>query len=639
MAFVFRSPKKLEEKIKPNNNFNFYENFNLLSEMYKKYYKKNNINKSQISFGSTSLRNSLNFVDGSESPGPGSYKVQKSFIKNSFNENLTSPNDPDGIEGEPTQIFISRERRFNEYNTSNKDNPSPGEYFKDKKNFEPNNINQDLSHLKKFGIYPPYSQKRQISIPTNDCYYEVNNDGEIEVKKDLDKIINTNLGPGSYNAKYIKKNNNSIDWSKTAKQKETEKNQKNKKKDKKEKNLNLRIYADDFFNNSSVVSLHNDSKTNDKTYESNNLLTRNVELYADKICNTELLNQKGLDKNKNNKLHMIKDYSPGPGEYEINCNVDAPIKFSNVDNFGSNSSRGLLFPIGKNKIRIGNKQKTTLVIENNINKNIVKNINNKSRNLTIENNQDFEDNKDNKLDKENNSYKLHFQRVDDLKQRYLKSKNSFTSKLGPGSYNPSLSFDKNKIESYVQNFNSLEKRFVENKEQMMVPGVGTYSSLKSYSPKKTYFQSAVPPNVSQRHFIGLSSSKILEMKDQLYYDKHSHPGVGDYFPELRSSIEYNLYKKLENVNDKKPCFNYAEKRFFEFKRKYEDQNQVGKYNLFEKEKEMMQKMIPFSSNVERGGKNFFIPKEQRNRKHLGPGKYRYDSYFDWNKKTYNILFA
>ena len=230
MAFVFRSPKKLEEKIKPNNNFNFYENFNLLSEMYKKYYKKNNINKSQISFGSTSLRNSLNFVDGSESPGPGSYKVQKSFIKNSFNENLTSPNDPDGIEGEPTQIFISRERRFNEYNTSNKDNPSPGEYFKDKKNFELNNIKQDLSHLKKFGIYPPYSQKRQISIPTNDCYYEVNNDGEIEVKKDLDKIINTNLGPGSYNAKYIKKNNNSIDWSKTAKQKETEKNQKNTKK-------------------------------------------------------------------------------------------------------------------------------------------------------------------------------------------------------------------------------------------------------------------------------------------------------------------------------------------------------------------------------------------------------------------------
>ena len=641
MAFVFRSAKRLEEKIKPNNNFNFYENFNLLSEIYKKYSKKNNINKSQISFGSTSLRNSLNIKDGSDSPGPGSYKVQKSFIKNSFNQNLTSPNDPEGIEGEPTQIFISKERRFNEYKTSNKDSPSPGEYFKDKKIFEQDNIHQDSSHLKKFGVYPPYSQKRQISIPTNDCYYEVNDVGEVEVKKDLDKINNTNLGPGSYNAKYLEKNNNSIDWSKTANQKEEEKNKKNKKKDK-QIQKEFRIYnSDDIYNNSSLNSLHNDSKTNDKTYENHSSVTRNIELYADKICNTELINQRAKDRlNINNKLKFIKDGSPGPGEYYTDFNIDAPISFSNVDNFGSNSSRGLLFPVGKNKIRIGNKQKPSLVIEN-TNKNKFKNINNKSRNLTIGNYQDYENNKyNNKLNRENdNSYKLHFQRVNDLKERYLKSKNLFSSKLGPGTYNPSLSFDKDKKESYVQNFNSLEKRFVENKEKLMCPGVGTYSTLESYSPKKTYFQSSVPPNVSQRHFIGLSSSKIQEMKDQLYIDKHSHPGVGDYFPELRSSIEYNLYKKLENINDSRPCFNYAEKRFFEFKRKYEDDNHVGKYNLFKKEKEMMQNSIPFSSNLEKDSTNVFIPKEQRNRKLIGPGKYRYDSYFDWNKKTYNILFA
>jgi len=29
-----------------------------------------------------------------------------------------------------------------------------------------------------------------------------------------------------------------------------------------------------------------------------------------------------------------------------------------------------------------------------------------------------------------------------------------------------------------------------------------------------------------------------------------------------------------------------EKRFFEFKKKYEDENQVGKYNLFQKEKKI-----------------------------------------------------
>jgi hypothetical protein len=54
---------------------------------------------------------------------------------------------------------------------------------------------------------------------------------------------------------------------------------------------------------------------------------------------------------------------------------------------------------------------------------------------------------------------------------------------------------------------------------------------------------------------------------------------------------------------------------------------------------MMQNSIPFSSNLEKDSTNVFIPKEQRNRKLIGPGKYRYDSYFDWNKKTYNVLFA
>ena len=161
MAFVFRSAKNLEEKIKPNDNLNFYENFNLLSEIYKKYTKKSNINKSQISFGSTSLRNSLNFKDGSDSPGPGSYRLQKSFLKSSFNQNVTNPNDQEGIEGEPAQLFISKEKRFKELKKSNQDNPSPGEYFKEKKIFEQNNLHQDLSHLKNFGVYYPFSKKNK----------------------------------------------------------------------------------------------------------------------------------------------------------------------------------------------------------------------------------------------------------------------------------------------------------------------------------------------------------------------------------------------------------------------------------------------------------------------------------------------
>ena len=102
---------------------------------------------------------------------------------------------------------------------------------------------------------------------------------------------------------------------------------------------------------------------------------------------------------------------------------------------------------------------------------------------------------------------------------------------------------------------------------------------------------------------------------------------------------YNLFKiTKDHYNGNQPCFNYAEKRFFEPKRKYEDENQVGKYNLSFKEKEIRQNIAPFSSNVERDGINPNISND-KNKNELGPGAYRYDSYFDWNKKTHNILFA
>ena len=144
----------------------------------------------------------------------------------------------------------------------------------------------------------------------------------------------------------------------------------------------------------------------------------------------------------------------------------------------------------------------------------------------------------------------------------------------------------------------------------------------------------VPPNITQRHSNGISAVKVQETKDQLYYEKHKQPSIGDYYPEFRNSIEYNLYKNIYNYNDKKPSFNTAEKRFFEFKKKFEDENYIGKYNIGGKEKEYTQKIIPFSSSVEKGGlKN--ITKDNS----VGPGAYRYDSYFDWNKKTYNMLFA
>ena len=625
MAFVYRSLKNLEVPIKSKNNLNYYENFNILSEIYKKFSKNNSNNQHLSSFGSKEIRKSLNFKDGSDSPGPGSYKIQKTFLKNSFTQNLTSPTDPEGLEGEPSHLFISKAKRFEESNKNLKENPSPCDYFKDKNIFDLKNHQKDLSHLKTFGVYSPFASKRQISIPTDDLYYNVKSDGEIEVKTDLEKFKNK-LGPGCYNIKFYNKKNNSIDWSKTVK----DIKDKNKEKENVKKKNEMIEITNNSFNNSTMGY---DTTMIEKTNNSSNLITHNIESLADKICKTEIVTK--VKSGKNGIFNLKTENCPGPGDYDTTFNIDSPIKFSNVNNFGSNSSRGLLYPLAKNKIRIGwNNKNNSLIIKNdNKKENNINNNNNKS--LTINSKEEI---KDNKLNKNNNSYRLHSLYVNEIKEKYLKNKYSLNTHLGPGTYNPPLSIN-NKKDNNIQSFNSLEKRFKEKKDKFDYPGVGEYSTVESYSPKKTYFKSTVPQNIIHRHSIGISAPKINEIKEKIHYDYHRSPCVGDYYPEIIKSIEYNVFKEMQNSNDKKPCFNYGEKRFFEFKRKYEDDNNVGKYNLSEKEKEITQNIVPFSSNVERNDNRYFLSKGKDNNKQLGPGAYRYDSYFDWNKKSYNILFA
>ena len=635
MAFVIRSSKNLEEQIKPNKEYNFYENFNLLSEIFKKYSKQNSTNKSKAAFGTKAIRKTLDIQDGSKSPGPGSYKVQKEFVKKSFHQNLTTPNDPEGLEGEPAQLFISKDRRFKQLNTSNKNNPSPCEYFKNKKSFDKNLHLQDLSQLKNFGVYEPYSSKRKITIPSTTIFYDLKDNGDIEIKQNLEELRIKknleNLGPGSYDPKSQKKNNNSIDWSKSVKDDGIEKEKNKERKEKKIMNdiRELKINTEENYNpyNNSKIKL--DNAYDDKSNNSTNLLSYNIESMAEKMFRSELIQEE--EKKKKDKYGTKIEDLPGPGQYNTSININAPISFSNQTNFGSNVSRGLMVHLGDNKIRIGQKEKKNKIVIKLDNRSEGKHKKDK-----LNNSSKIEENDNSQVNNKNTSYLAHSLYVNELKERNIRQKKSFLKRLGPGSYNPTLPSDKK--DNYIQSFNTLEKRFTVNKDQTLFPGVGTYSTLDLWIPKKSGFQSMVPHNITQRHSNGISAPKILETKDQIYYEKHKQPCVGDYYPEMRSSIEYNLYKNIINFNDKKPCFNTAERRFFEFKKKYEDESYIGKYNIAGKEKEFTQRTIPFLSNVEKDGFKSMIDKINDN-KDVGPGAYRYDSYFDWNKKSYNMLFA
>ena len=632
MAFVFRSSKNLEEQIKTQNNI-FPVNVPYFSdepEITKKYFSKNNIIKSMAPFGVKALKESSYQKDNSNNPGPGTYHLPENILKKSFNQNLTSPSDPENIEGSPAQLFISKERRFKNMYKDNKENinQSLSDY-----NYEKNKILK-YSEKKAYPQYPKpkkykiFDPNRQISIPSDDFYYQINSKGEVEVRQN-NKTNNknwNNTGPGSYDVKFISKNNNSIDLSRTVNDIKKNKNNDN---DKLIENKNLKI-------NTQINTFHNfintESSLNNGGNISTNGMNTNIEKFANKICYTTNLNYvEETKKPKKDKLEIKVEDIPGPGDYDITLFMKTPICFSNVTNFGSNASRGLLYPSKDNKILIGHKDNELLPIIKNNNKSFEHN-----KSLSLEN-KEYDINRRrnkhrNKLKLPNDSNKLNSMYINNLKERNLINKKILMTQVGPGSYDPTTSLYKYKKENDIQNFGALDIRFKEDNEKMNNPGVGTYSLEGDLIKKKSMFISPIPSNIIKRNSEGISKDKLQEMKMYLNSERNKQPGAGDYCPELVNSLNYKIYKEAKN-SEKKPGFNNGQKRFFEPKNKYEDENHVGKYNILPKEKEFSQQIRPFGSKAER---NSFDEERGRNN-NIGPA-YRYDSYFDWNKKSFNMLF-
>ena len=625
MAFVYRSSTNLEDPIKTQNNIFPLNNpdKNNEPEIAKKYSQKNNNIKSMAPFGVKALKEPSYQKNNSNSPGPGTYELPENILKKSFNPNLTSPFDPDNIEGTPAQLFISKERRFKNKNITDNINQSLSDYSYENNKFSKYSEKKAYPQYPKPKLYKIFNPNRKISIPSDDFYYEINDKGEVEVRQ-YNKNLN-NTGPGSYDAKIIPKNNNSIDWSKTVN--DIKKN-KNKDDDKLIEDKNLRINTQiNIYNRFNNTEGSNENMVNHTT----NDLNPNIEKIVNKISNTNLNNIEE-EKKKKDKLEIKIEDIPGPGDYDISHFMKTPICFSNVTNFGSNASRGLLFPKKDNKILIGHKNKKLLPI--------IKNNNNKvehNKSLSLEN-KEFDinnkiKNKRNKLKLNYDSYKINSMYINNLKERNLINKKIIMTQVGPGSYDPSTSLYKYKKDNDIQNFGSLDIRFKVDNEKINKPGVGTYSIQGDLIKKKYMFISPVPPNISKRNSEGISNSKFQEMKMYIYSEKNKQPGVGDYSPELVNSLNYKIYKESKN-SENKPSFNNAEKRFFEPKFKYEDENQVWKYNILPKKKEFSQQIRPFGSRTDRN-----LSEEERGTKNnIGPGAYRYDSYFDWNKKSYNMLF-
>ena len=697
MAFVYKSVRDLDKPIekendiitsnrihkkikrnKTNNNNKLIKNFSTNIELKRK----------QSPFGSNQKREFLYLKNDKFCPGPGSYEINDNIIKKSFNKNMISQysdeyNDYDYYDQTNLRLFISKEERFKNFN--NNDNPGPGEYQLTKLpqiKHQPSNKKYEIRKSKSYLVNSP---KRMISIPSkgNNYGYIIDKNGEKKLEENPYLLLGNNnnnkeiVGPGSYDV-IPKWKKNITDWSKNS-QREKEDKESNKINEEIINNIDMLINElktknkhklQNNIKTEPTFSLINSNDPNhivnyslkDEKIKINNLKLSNINNNKDNFKNEYLkidnlsksneinhsylriLNDELYYKNKYNKKSGNDFKYPGPGEYDLPDEYENIANSKQCNNFGSSSSRGLMYPIQKNKIKIGdnNKDKKLKVYsfnEYNVKKNITEknndknNINKKlmNKNKSVKNSLFFL-----RLKKNNKKIKLDNLCINERKNEknnfdYINSSFESTDK----NRNANIIYNNNSVE----NFGSLEKRFNEITKKEITPGVGTYSLVKTQENKSNKYQSNSPYNIVIQSIN--KSNKISDaLKNKISNLNHKSPPVGLYSPELKDSIEYNCKKKNQQ-NTKNIGFNNNEERFFKIDNQKDYSNGIGKYNLIKEDKEIKQQKAPFIFGDERNNILNLMKNKNGNLdyENLGPGSYRYGSYFDWIKKSFNKNFT
>ena len=560
-------------------------------------------------------------------------------------ENIFNPNRKNKNNDSPLKIYFNKNNDKNlntiYYSTTNEikleRKLSSKSNISNKNNYSPNksaNIYKNESLT-----FEPFSPKRILTIPQNNHYgYAVDDNGETELLDDpkIDEKFNgtknNSIGPGRYNIVISPRKRLIIDWSKLSEERLLLVNQKRKNKIKKDDlaelhkldNLYLsanitnenKSYLND--NYSILMNSKNKSKSinnidlnnfRNKIFRNNNIKLKGFKSEDDYVNLTEL----NYIQKKNDDQTL-----PGPGSYNYSDEFLINPKKNKYQNFGSFVSRDLLLKSPKKKKNnpIENYIKYSFFADNNLKDKI---FNEKSESLKKEKSKLF-----------NNSLKVAQKlKIEELKEKNIKNKKELSKKLGPGTYNPEI--HKLKRSNGIENFGTLEKRKLTTVSGDN-PGIVSYIPLKDWTKKYNNNFKTIETEINEEKYklyreknydlnLHNNDEEKNEIKNENKFEKD---------PYYNKSIDYD--NKLNVIkNKKRPGFGSREPRFHIFKSQINELNGVGKYNLIPLKKQRQQ----FSPFIYSSSRSNIIKKD--NNANLGPGTYnKFDTFFDWNKKTYNV---
>ena len=613
MAFVFRENKL--KKIRPNTALGPGE---YLPISKNKKIKNNNVT---APFESTvqkfnPLYGKLNAIRNS-TPGPGKYYTDELRKKTRKIENLASIKQSNLDDFCPNKsitkmnIFSGKEKlgfdiKVQRFKKEMNENPGPGEYFKGNKKYKiEESKGRAKSALYLNNNYVPKNDVIVPSIPYRDNGFEIDENNsliKLESDNDIWKKNQGKLGPGSYdidNPQTWLKNGTS--WSKMKVQRPMNVKNQNNLKDitRPETAIDLNIYG---FSDSK-------SQTSSKKFKNKKrILTARQPIYYQMMKDS-------ADGENNIKSLSIKkgDPGPGPGQY-----IDI-VKNSGFYKDTIPYPEFKQFFLSNNQRFIGKKYNdvlgpATYFEDNNFYKS------------------SFSTQKFSKKKDKNKIKKTPF---NTREKRFKEFNNQVINEdyPGPGAYDPKILkiIESNKFNNKTNTFNFRSKRFgtagsdIRWKES--IPGPGSY--INPYTAKGTSNTLLI-----NGLYMDIRKGKdILRPKAKktksLKVDFNRMPEAGMFNPALISSIAYNNRKKVNSTNNN---INVAFSKSIKYEARKEQKSNIGP-GYYYHPKDIKEKQIhpPFlqSDTKFKTNKNMFG---------IGPGYYESRSYFDWNKKSYNVSF-
>ena len=592
----FNKPRKNPELINLNS-------LNISREEKSKIISKNNListaQKIAAPFGSSSIKTTLNPSKLSNLPGPGSYGQSPNLknFKTIFNPNKFFITGDTRFKSSDNHIPGVGEYNINMFNIYNNKFSTPkknSSYTYKRLNLHEFILNEKIQTLP--NKYPLYNLTDQNDEEICDLINTKSKDGK-NVEKNFNRNNNSFNSNNNYNLLNLKKHNNAIDWKKVSKKNlETENN-----------TFDNKSITNDFIMLTEFNVLNN-IKNDLKKIINKNILEQKQVIYKNNVLgfkdnfDSSYINLTSIPfKNKENKKDLVE---PGPGAYDpMNENFKFEPKKKRYQNFGTYESRKMHpIPLNKHILRI----KT---------ENCLSHFRLKKK--LSENN--------NKL----NKYKrlLHNLRINMIKEQAKEYKNNLENNLGPGSYSPGSFFNikpsKVKNLSKTINFNNNKERepsYIEINEN---PGVGEYDMIGEY---KHFIEKNLDLLKSKRNK-ERNEQKIMMEKYKKKLKKKERIIIRlDY----KDTEEYRLRKLFMNSNNAfKPPFNSAVPKFKPEKKI--DTDIPLSEDIYYPKKEKNYKNIPFLSKAKRWN-------NERSEIKSGPGSYEQRSFFDWNKKSFNVQY-